>query len=158
MQRTEKNKSDWGLGPCPIVGVPMLWVVGSIGKSEQGGEGAIVWCSLPVCEHFFLFKALRPVWICRIPFVAWASSLVVGLGKGVERCQGSELRQVALVEFISILRVGRGRKTCYLSDMIFSGKTRMIQMPDYCPAAPFEQLSLTSTLHSRITCHIWKIS
>lgn len=33
--------------------------------------------------------------------------LVAGLGQGVERRQGRELRQVAFVEFISILRVGR---------------------------------------------------
>lgn len=107
-------KSNWGLGPCPIVGVSLLWAGGAVCKSEEGGEGAVIWCSLPVCEHGFLFKALRPVRIRRIPLVDWASPLVTGLGQGVERRQGSELRQVTFVEFISILRVGREAGKCII--------------------------------------------
>lgn len=81
--------------------------MGAIGESEQGAEGAVVGCSLPAREHGFLLKASRPVRIRRVPLVGWASMLVAGLGRGVERRQGRELRQVAFVEFISILRVGR---------------------------------------------------
>lgn len=102
--KSEKNQSDWGLRPGPIVGVPLLWAVGALGKSEQRGEGAVVWCCLPAREHGFL---LRPVRMRRVALVGWALPLVAGLGQGVERRQGRELRQVAFVEFISILRVGR---------------------------------------------------
>lgn len=87
--------------------MPLLRAVEAVGESEQGGEGAVVSCSLPVCEHGFLFKSLRPVRIGRVPLGARASPLAAGLGQGVERRQGRKLRQVALVEFISILEKGK---------------------------------------------------
>lgn len=95
------SKSDRGLRPRPVVGVVLS---GGVGESEQGGEGAVVWCSLPAREHGFLFKALRPVRVRRVPLVARASPLVAGRGEGVERRQGRELREVAFVELISVLR------------------------------------------------------
>lgn len=76
-------------------------MAGAIGKSEEGGEGAVVWCSLPAREHDFLGKGFRP---SRVPLVFRASPLAGSLGRCVEGCQGGELRQLALVEFIGILR------------------------------------------------------
>lgn len=52
--------------------------------------------------------------IRRIPLADRASPLAAGLGQGMEGRQGSELRQVALVEFISILRVGREAGKCII--------------------------------------------
>lgn len=75
----------------------------AVGEPEQGGEGAVVGCSLPAREHGFRFESLRPVRIGRVPPGAGASPLAAGLGQGVERRQGRELGQVALVEFVSIL-------------------------------------------------------
>lgn len=122
--KSEKNQSDGGLRQCPIVGVPLLWAVGAPGKSEQGGEGAVVWGSLPAREHGFL---LRPVRIRRVALVGWAPPLVAGLGHGVERRQGCELRQVAFVEFISVLRVGRKARKggLFVKRMILRGQMRM---------------------------------
>lgn len=66
---------------------------------------------MPAREHDFLVKEFRPARVRGVPWVAGASPLAASLGGGVERCQGGELGQLALVEFISILREGkRGRE------------------------------------------------
>lgn len=105
------NKLDWGLWPRPAVGASLLWEAGAIGESEEWGEGAVVWCSLPAREHDFLVKEFRPARVRGVPWVARASPLAASLGGGVERSQGGELGQLALVEFISILCEGkRGRE------------------------------------------------
>lgn len=92
-------------------------MAGAISKSEQGSEGAVVWRFLPACEHDFLGKGFRPSRVWGVPLGARASPVVASLRRGVERRQGGELRQMALVEFISILYEGRVKKqkgTCYL--------------------------------------------
>lgn len=97
--------------PRPTVGASLLRAAGAVSKSEEGGECAVVWRSLPACEHDFPGKRLRPARVRGVPLVARASPLVAGLGRGVERCQGGELGQVALVEFVGVLYGGqRGRK------------------------------------------------
>lgn len=78
-------------------------MAGTISESEEGGEGAIVWLSLPACEHDFLGKRFRPSRVLGVSLVARASAVAASLGRGVERRQGSELRKLALVEFISVL-------------------------------------------------------
>lgn len=82
----------------------LLRVAGTIGESEEGGEGAVVWRSLPTCEHDFLGKGFRPSGVLGVPLVARASPVAASLGRGVERRQGGELGQLALVEFISVLQ------------------------------------------------------
>lgn len=79
---------------------------------------------MPACEHDFLAKGFRPSGVRDVPLAARASTLAAGLGRGVKGRQGGELREVALVEFISILHEGGGEegggrnktweKTCYL--------------------------------------------
>lgn len=86
-------------------------MAGAISKSEQGSEGAVVWRFLPACEHDFLGKGFRPSRVWGVPLGARASPVVASLRRGVERRQGGELRQMALVEFISILYEGRVKKT-----------------------------------------------
>lgn len=71
---------------------------------EEGGEGAVVWRSLPAREHDFLVKGFRPARVRGAPLVARASPL----GWGVQGCQGGELGQLALVEFVSVLCEGGG--------------------------------------------------
>lgn len=75
---------------------------------EEGGEGAVVWRSLPAREHDFLVKGFRPARVRGAPLVARASPLAAGLGWGVQGCQGGELGQLALVEFVSVLCEGGG--------------------------------------------------
>lgn len=79
-------------------------MAGTIGESEEGGEGAVVWLSLPACEHEFLGKRFRPSRVRDVTLVARASAVAASLGWSVERRKGSELRELALVEFISVLR------------------------------------------------------
>lgn len=150
-----KKNSDWGLRPGPIVGVPLLWALGAVGKSEQGAEGAVVWCSLPACEHGFLLKALRPVRIRCVALVGWASPLVARLGQGVERRQGRELRQVAFVEFISILQAEReaGKDVIGQTKIIFRGDDEDVDAR-LLPSWPFWERSLIDPSQS-VTC--WQI-
>lgn len=81
-------------------------VAGVICESEEGGEGAVVWLALPVCEHDFLAKGCRPSGVRRVPLVSRASPVAASLGRGMERRQRGELGEVALIEFISILHGG----------------------------------------------------
>lgn len=78
-------------------------MAGAISKPEEGGEGAVVWRFLPACEHDFLGKGFRP---SRVPLVFQASPVAATFRRSVERSQGGELRQLALVEFICILYEG----------------------------------------------------
>ena len=94
------NKLDRGLPPRPVVGVSLLRADRAVDESDQGAEGAVVWLSLPAREHDFLAKGFRPA---RVPLAARASPVAAGLGRGVERRQGGELGQLALVESISVL-------------------------------------------------------
>lgn len=64
---------------------------GAIGESEKRGEGAVVWPSLPACEHDFLVIGLRPSKGRGVPLVVRALSVAASLGRGVERRQGGEL-------------------------------------------------------------------
>lgn len=75
----------------------------AICELEEGGEGGVVWPSLPACEHDFLGKAFRPARVLSRPLVPRASPVAARLGRSVERCQGGELRQLALIELISTL-------------------------------------------------------
>lgn len=77
---------------------------------EEGGEGAVVWRSLPAREHDFLAKGFRPARVRGAPLVARAPPLAAGLGWGVQGCQGGELGQLALVEFVGVLCEGGGGK------------------------------------------------
>lgn len=104
-RREERRKLDQTAvsGPAPSPGRPCFEQRGPSEDVSRGAEGAVVWSgSLPAREHGFLGEALTPG---RTP-VGRASPPAAGPGRGVERCQGGELRQVALVEFLSILRVG----------------------------------------------------
>lgn len=79
---------------------------GAVGESQQRGEGAVVRRSLPACEHGFLCEGFRPVLMRAasvVVVVGGASPLVTGLGRRVQRRQGCELGQLALVEFVSVL-------------------------------------------------------
>lgn len=87
--------------------MPLLEAAGAVGKPEEGGEGAVVWRSLPPREHEFLGRGFRPARVRGVPLVARASPLVAGPGGGVEGRQGGELGQVALVEFVGVLCDGR---------------------------------------------------
>lgn len=97
-----EKRSDRGLGPWPLLGA-----AAAVGEPQQGGEGAVVWRSVPARDHAFLLKGPTPVRVGRAALVGRASPLAPGLGRGVQRRQGRELRQVAFVDFVSILRVGR---------------------------------------------------
>lgn len=105
--RTEKmpdrNKLDCSLRPWSTIGMSSPRVVRAVCESEEGGEGTVVRCSLPACEHDFLVKGFRPSRVLSVPLVSRASPVAASLGRGVERCQGGELRELALVEFISTL-------------------------------------------------------
>lgn len=89
---------DGGLWPRAAVGVPLP------GAAESGewGEGEVVLWSLQACEHGFLGNGLRPSRVGGVP-LAGASPLAARLGRAVERRQGGELRQLALVQFVSVL-------------------------------------------------------
>lgn len=80
----------------------MVWRV-AVHEPEQRREGAVVWLSLPAGEHEFLAKSCRP---SRVALVFGASPAAASLGRGVEGRQGGELRQLALVEFVSALQGG----------------------------------------------------
>lgn len=79
-----------------------MWRV-AVHEPEQRREGAVVWLSLPAGEHEFLAKSCRP---SRVALVFGASPAAASLGRGVEGRQGGELRQLALVEFVSALQGG----------------------------------------------------
>lgn len=83
--------------------MPLPRLAGAVCESEEWGEGAVVWRFLPAREHDFLFKGFRPSRVRGVPLVARASPVAAGLGRGMERRQGGELRELALVEFIGIL-------------------------------------------------------
>lgn len=87
-------------------------MAGVVGESEEGGEGAVVWCSLPVGEHEFLSKGFRPSRVRNTPLVARAPPPPCRLGRNVEGSQRGELGQVAPVEFFSALQEDghRGRR------------------------------------------------
>lgn len=70
---------------------------------EKGGESAVIWRFLPACEHDFLVEGFRPARVGAAPLVARAPPLAVGLVRGMQGCQGGELGQLALVEFVSVL-------------------------------------------------------
>lgn len=108
------------------MGVALPRVAGAVSESEERGEGAVVWRSLPAREHCFLAKGFRPSGVRGVPLAARASALAAGLG--LEGRQGGELGEVALVEFISILHEG-GRnktreKTCYLWSSVEDSQRR----------------------------------
>lgn len=94
---------DGGLGPRPAVAVALLGVVAAVGKAQQRGKGAVVLRPLPAREHDFLAKGCGPAGVGGVPLAGRAAPVALGLGRGVEGRQGGELRQLALVELVSVL-------------------------------------------------------
>lgn len=101
----------------------LLGAAGAIGEPEQRGEGAVVGRSVPACEHGFLGEGCGPVGVGGAPVVGRALPLAALPGWGVERRQGGELGQLALVELVCVLWAGQrdggrgdkgGKKTCDL--------------------------------------------
>lgn len=74
--------------------------MGAISKSEEGGEGAVVWPSLPAGQQDFLVWGVRPSRVQGVPLVFSASLVAAAPGWRVESRQGCELGQMALIEQI----------------------------------------------------------
>lgn len=95
------------------MGVSLRREAGAVDESEQRREGAVVRRSLPAREHGFLGERFRPVLVRAtsvmvvlvvLVVVGGASPLAAGLGRRVQGRQGGELGQLALVEFVGVLR------------------------------------------------------